>query len=63
MPEEWNKFVESSLTFYNVKNTLKFVEDKLIYRVKFLPFKPAVIPIKILITRSSGGAWKYNVIH
>ena len=29
--------------------------------MKFIPYKPAVIPCKILVNRLSGGAWKYNV--
>lgn len=54
--------VKKWLVLVPLKNFMNSVEDSLTYSMKFMPFKPFKTAAEIIVTRASGGRWRFRVI-
>jgi hypothetical protein len=50
VPNDYKKLVADCVSFQNVKNWLRAVDDTLVFNLKFNPLKPAILPMSLLIT-------------
>lgn len=57
-----SQLVKKWLQLVPIKRTLTSVTESLVYSVKFLPYKPFKTTAEIVVTRSSGGRWRFKVL-
>lgn len=64
VPRGLEKMVNSSLLIVDSKKQLTAQDvDRISFSLKFHPLRPVKTQVQILIKRSTGGNWRFNVIH
>ena len=62
LTQEYSTVLKRWLTLTPVKNHLNSASDSQVYTVKYNPQKPFKAPAEIVVTRASGGRWKFRVM-
>lgn len=44
-----------------IQNTINSVEDEVVYMLRFLPFKPFKTHVEVLLSKPSGGRWRFKI--
>ena len=59
---DYQVFVDKSLEIEPVKNIISSPQEPLEYQVRFEPLRPFKTQVELIIYKSSGGRWKYNIV-
>jgi len=63
IPQGFEKMVNNSLFIIENKKSLTAQDlDRITFSIKFQPLKPIKLQVQILIKRSTGGNWRFNVL-
>ena len=58
--QEYQNLIKKCFTVSEIKNTLQNINDELKYSIKFNPMKPFKTGFDIIISKPTGGRWKYR---
>lgn len=59
--ENYQNLVKKCLNITEIKGNLEYSDDELLYQVKFSPMKPFKTSFDLIISRRTGGRWKFRV--